>query len=480
MAGIDLVFSVIHQREVTFLVRVAEALHRQGFRVGLIAFHEAAGRMVRQAGVSVASVHELRRMRAVPEERRAALGALEAPDPLLPDLASRVRHERLVFNRPEERLIEKALEYEAILTDVLAAWGRPAVVQELSGFIGPLALYVTARRLGLRHFFLEPAMFAGRLVFTESGLEARLDPQQDVSESDIEAARAYVADYLARRLVLIPAKDRHFFVDMTARAVLNLDNVRKLARKLAHKYMLGIGEEYDAIGEYVRRHLLRLVRRRWLARFYEGPVVGERFVYFPFHVPLDVQLTLRSPEYLDQEAFARRLAQSLPAGVWLYVKEHPASIGAHSLSALRQLLATGRVRLIHPSVNSFELIRDAAVVVTINSKVGAEALMQSKPLVVVGRAFYRGHGVSVDVEQREDLGGAVAAAAARPPDEDVLNRFLGRVWAWTRPGELFDADPINVAAFVASVRAALGRERLLPQPGQPTGAGAAGTACRPL
>jgi hypothetical protein len=266
---------------------------------------------------------------------------------------------------------------------------------------------------------------------------------------------------------------------MTARAILNLDNVQKLVRKLAHKYLLGIGEEYDAIGEYVRRHLLRLARRRWLAYFYERPVVGERFVYFPFHVPLDVQLTLRSPEYLDQEALARRLAESLPAGVWLYVKEHPASIGAHSLSALRRLRATGRVRLIHPSVNSFELIRDAEVVVTINSKVGAEALMQGKPLVVVGRAFYRGHGVSVDVERGEDLGSAVAAAAARPPDADLLNRFLGRVWAWTRPGELFDADPINVAAFVRSVRAALGRERVLSQSGQPTRAGASGAACRP-
>lgn len=481
MADVDLVFAIIQQREVEFVVGAAMGLQRCGFRVGVVAFHEAAGRMVERAGIPVASIHQLRRKQVIPAGRRASLAALDTPDPLLPDLASRVRHERLVFGRDEEQLISKALNYEAILTDVLAAWGRPVVVQELSGFIGPLALYIAARRLGLRHFFLEPAMFARRLVFTENGLEARLDPAQRPSQADIDAARSYVREYLARRPVLIPAKDRHFFVDMTAGAVLNLQNLRKLARKLAHKYVLGVGEEYDAIGEYIRRHLLRLVRRRRLAGMYEYPVIGERFVYFPFHVPLDVQLTLRSPEHLDQEALAQRLAESLPAGIRLYVKEHPAAVGSHRLAALRRLRVTGRVRLIHPAVNSFELIRDAVVVVTINSKVGAEALMQGRPLVVTGRAFYRGHGVTVDVDRVEDLPEAVAAAGSRLPERQAVEHFLGKVWAWTRPGELFDADPVNVEAFVTSLRSALREDRELSDSGQPPGTAAAdAAACRPV
>lgn len=436
-----------------FLDAVGRALQQRGIRVGVVAFHEAAARMLERAGFPVACVHRLGRAHPVASERRAALARLGPVDPLLPDADSRVRHEQLVSGRPASRLLRKSLDYEALLTDALAAWGGPVVVQELSGFIGPLTLYIAARRLGLRHLFIEPAMFARRLVFTENTLEARLDLSAEGSPADAEAAAAYVNTYLDRRPVLIPVKDRHFFLDMTPRAVLTLENFRKLGRKLAHKYLLGIREEYDAIGEYVRRHLLRLVRRCRLAGAYQRPVPGERFVYFPFHVPLDVQLTLRSPAYLDQEGFARRVAESLPAGFQLYVKEHPASIGAHRLAALRPLLATGRVRLIHPGVNSFELIRDAAAVVTINSKVGAEALMQGRPVVVAGQAFYRGHGVTIDIEGPHELPGALEVAPAMPPTPPALGRFLARVWGWTRPGELFDASPENVETFVASLQA---------------------------
>ena len=36
------------------------------------------------------------------------------------------------------------------------------------------------------------------------------------------------------------------------------------------------------------------------------------------------------------------------------------------------------------------LLKNSACVVTINSKVGFEAIMQGKPVVVLGKTFYRG------------------------------------------------------------------------------------------
>ncbi len=458
MSGrVDVLFSVIHQREVAFLTAVAARLARIGLRAGFVAFHDGASDMIGSAGFPVVSVHRLRCVATGLGARRARLASLPSVDALLPDLASRVRHERLVFARPEERLVMKALDYEAILSDALERWGRPAVVQELSGFIAPLALYVAARRLGLRHLFIEPAMFARRVVFTENTLEARmlLDEEPRPRPDNVDPARAYVRSYLDSRTVLIPVKDQQFFVDMTRRNLLTRENFRKLARKLAHKYVMGVPEEYDAIAEYVRRHVVKLVRRKLLDRVYERPVPGERFVYFPFHVPFDVQLTLRSPEYLDQEGFAGRLAAALPAGVRLYVKEHPASIGAHKIGRLRALLASGRVRLIHPATNSFELVRNALAVVTINSKVGAEALMQKRPVVVVGKAFYGGQGVTVDVGGPKELATGLSAAMARQPDGVAIDRFLGRVWAWSRPGELFDTASENVDLFAGSLISAL-------------------------
>jgi hypothetical protein len=60
--------------------------------------------------------------------------------------------------------------------------------------------------------------------------------------------------------------------------------------------------------------------------------------YFPFHVQLDYSLTIRCPEYLNQLALVDYVCAVLPAGVSLYVKEHPASIGGFGCNELRRLV----------------------------------------------------------------------------------------------------------------------------------------------
>src|SRR6185436_17831318 len=137
-------------------------------------------------------------------------------------------------------------------------------------------------------------------------------------------------------------------------------------------------EEFSEIGFVVRKNLLKLGRRAMQASLYvDPPSNGRPYVYYPFHVPHDVQLSVRSKLFYTQEAFVDYLCRILPKGYDLYVKEHPASIGGHPVSLLRRLLKTHQNRkLIHPRHSSFGLVRDAACVVTVNSKVGFEAVMQ--------------------------------------------------------------------------------------------------------
>ena len=46
------------------------------------------------------------------------------------------------------------------------------------------------------------------------------------------------------------------------------------------------------------------------------------FVYYPLHVPADMALTLRSPEYLDQVATIDFLLRTIPDSHVLVAKEH--------------------------------------------------------------------------------------------------------------------------------------------------------------
>ena len=136
-------------------------------------------------------------------------------------------------------------------------------------------------------------------------------------------------------------------------------------------------------------------------------------------------------------------------------------IGSYSRSELSGLLRCTNVRVIHPSENSYGLVRQAAAVVTINSKVGAEALMQSKAVFVLGQAFYRNQGVCFDIsstsELRQKLNGYLEGSSSENhrPDKQLIEDFLGRVWNYSLPGELYVNTNENLDRFTDSLIKAL-------------------------
>jgi len=271
------------------------------------------------------------------------------------------------------------------------------VVQELGGFIANQTEYYASKNAGVKNIFIEPSMFLGRILFSESPY-AKIKNDQSYDEKVKMYSKIEWDKYIETSPVNIPVKDRHNFEDMGISKLLATDNWIKFKRKIYHKYITKEREEYDSVGFTVAENIKKYIRRRILSKTYEQPLSGEKYIYYPLHVPHNFQLYVRSPEFINQEALIEYLGRCLPYGYKLYVKEHSAAIGAHALWPTRYYLKSHNTKLIHPRVNSFDLIKNADCVVTINSKVGVEALMQLKPVIVLGKAFYRGHGITHDVK----------------------------------------------------------------------------------
>jgi hypothetical protein len=89
-----------------------------------------------------------------------------------------------------------------------------------------------------------------------------------------------------------------------------------------------------------------------------------------------------------------------------------------------------------------------------------EALMQNKPVLVLGQTYYRDKGVTVDWDQRSELSLALGEVLAYRPDPQAVEQFLARVWKWSYPGELYEFSPSNVEEFYASLRSFLGSHAL--------------------
>lgn len=117
-----------------------------------------------------------------------------------------------------------------------------------------------------------------------------------------------------------------------------------------------------------------------------------RYVFFPLHVEPEVSLMVFAPEYADQIEVCRRVAQALPAGIRLLVKEHPGMVSSRPRGFYDELRGLLNVELVHSAVSSHTIYSDprCQAVLGVSSSVCFEAAMNSQPVVMLAPPPYRG------------------------------------------------------------------------------------------
>lgn len=365
-------------------------------------------------------------------------------------------HERLTFGIKDGRVLRcKLLAYlstaERVLAHLLTQGSRVVLVQELGGFISVIASYFAARRLSVDNWFIEPSFFRGRLFFLRNHFGAQRIPialPVGVSHE--------VDDYLRQTLqsgqIVVPKKDEHQYTS-AANKVINLHNLRRLAEKMLDKHVFGKYQEFGYIGRHVSIHMRMLVNSWKLRRHYMSLDRLSRFIYYPLHVPTDMALTLRSPQYLDQLALIEYLARTCPHTHRVVIKEHPAMIGAVDADRVLDLLNRyDNLSVLSPAVNNFEVLRACDAVVSVNSKSGAEAMLLGKPVLILGDAFYNDAPFVRRVESLQELTTALPRSLREPsPLLSQVKCYFQSVWNISYPGELYICNRDNVSRFTASL-----------------------------
>lgn len=198
----------------------------------------------------------------------------------------------------------------------------------------------------------------------------------------------------------------------------------------------------------VKKLLCRCVNKTLFTFLHQRPR-QENFVFYPIHSRDDAQLALRAPQYyLHQVYLIEQIAKSLPIGYKLYVKEHPAEIGGCSFREMRSLLKRcPNVRVISPYVHPHYLIRNCDAVITINSTTGFESIVFKKPTVVLGKVFYAGKGLTVDVDNLYELPEKIAQALEFKFSESDLLKFACTTARSCYPGRCMSVDSSEHNAF---------------------------------
>jgi hypothetical protein len=357
----------------------------------------------------------------------------------------------------EERLTRKAVHYFRACADFFDRHEVGLVVEETGGWIECLVVYHIARQRGIPHLFIEPAPFSKKIVFARNSLTVDFDvflKGKDLSTAQREEVKTHIEKTTAAPKVLIPHKDEAYYRDATFFNVINPGTFAKVMRIAHRKAFVNKFEETFSTRKLVLRYIKSVVRRNVLSFYYHRlPADMGDAVYFPLHNPFDLQILVRAPHCFRQEYVVEMISRALPQGVRLFIKEHPVSIGWYSFRALRKCANLSNVVLLHPNESSHEVVRRSKAVITINSKVGFEALAHYKPVITLGASFYRGHGATFDVYDPANIAFEIKKVLAADPDRDAIDGLIATALARSRPGELYNTTPENLAWFHDALKA---------------------------
>ena len=122
--------------------------------------------------------------------------------------------------------------------------------------------------------------------------------------------------------------------------------LRDFARHIAVRATVDADNEYLVPAPLRHERLPRTrARRRPRGRSTSRPATRP-FVYFPLHVIDDYKIKRVIPHCYDQASIIEQVADALPHGVELVLKEHPMSIGRNPLALLRRLERIPNARLV--------------------------------------------------------------------------------------------------------------------------------------
>ncbi len=121
---------------------------------------------------------------------------------------------------------------------------------------------------------------------------------------------------------------------------------------------------------------------------YDEINLNEDFAFFPLQYQPEVSTMLYASFYMDQLWLIKQIAQSLPLHYKLYVKEHPVMFGYRPRQYYKELKKIPNVKLIKPTVSSFDLIKNAKLITLNTGTAGWEAILLKKPAITFGNAFY--------------------------------------------------------------------------------------------
>jgi hypothetical protein len=159
---------------------------------------------------------------------------------------------------------------------------------------------------------------------------------------------------------------------------------------------------------------------------YDNYDSNQSFYFYPLHLePEAVVLYWAEGLYSNQVKLIENIASQLPAGEFLYVKDHPHLYGYRDIFDYKQIQNIPNVKLLAPNLAGKKIVKDSKGVITLNGTAGFEALLLNKQVVTFGAAYYRASARIKNVRNIRDFRDIIYDMKNVVYEDDLeLHRFV--------------------------------------------------------
>jgi len=463
-------FVTLGHIESDFYGRVGARIRSAGHQVTHLTFSRRAAQQLRRHGFEAVCMPDLiAELGDIGDaEAHAARMANAYNTPTFRDI---YRTDYVCDGRPEPWCVDRTVRHMLAMEMLFERLRPDVIVPEVGNETIRTAAHLVALRRYVPVLFLFYTIFPDPLRLYVDTMQAPIVPLEELRPLLPEEERrldAFMTEF----------KQRNMPIRAYREAPVTFRRVRVLMRHLAVKVVWDRDNDYLHPLRWTLGAFRELLRRRLATRFYQEHDQSRPYVYFPLHMVDDYKLKRVVPHCADQLAIVEHVARALPHGTDLVVKEHPMSIGRNTLTMLRRLRRMRNVQLVSPGTSSHALVAASQGVVVVSSTVGLEAMLHGKPVLTLGRPFYSGFGVTIDLDGLAGIREAVPVMLADQPDPERTRQFLMAAWRSCMPGApvLVDRSDVNAATLARSlVKAgwlviasrAVSRESRDRSPGQP-------------
>jgi hypothetical protein len=441
-------FTTLQTYESEFYARVGEELRAHGHEAAHVTVSRGSAQALRARGIDARCLADVAAAVGEPADLAAEVLRIEERYDTL-HLRDVYRADWACSGKPEAWCVRRTVEHFRALERVFDDVRPDVLVPEVGNETIRVASHLIALRRGIPVLFLLYTIFPEPLRLYVDTLHAPIAGADEVRELSDEE-REEVEEF--RRSFTEAARP----IREHRRVPIELRRVKVYAGHVQRKATVDRDNDYLRPWRLLHTNASEWVRARVARPFYDRLDPARPFVYFPLHVTDDYKITRVIPHCRDQVSLVEQVADALPVGYDLVLKEHPMSLGRNSIGLLRRLRRRPNVRLVQPYTSSHDLIRDSAGVAVISSTVGLEALLYEQPVLTLGDPFYAGFGVTVDVGSFAEIAGKVPELLRFRPDPERIRRFLHAAMRNCYPGApvLVDRSEENAIRLAGSIEAA--------------------------